>query len=90
MSGLYILKGLTADAADPDLVAFEHAFDTDHVSDRVIGPMIDRVIDRVIELDYAGAIVRRPLVRTRARARSPRFVARQRNESWRVASNKNK
>ena len=23
---IYILKGLTADAADPDLVAFEHAF----------------------------------------------------------------
>ena len=53
-----------ADAADPDLVAFEHAFDTDHVIDRVIGPMIDRVIDRVIELDYVRAIVRRPLVRT--------------------------
>ncbi len=58
------MKGLTADAADPDLVAFEHAFDTDHVIDRVIGPMIDRVIDRVIELDYVSAIVRRPLVWT--------------------------
>ena len=59
-----LLKGLTADAADPDLVAFEHAFDIDHVIDRVIGPMIDRVIDRVIELDYVSAIVRRPLVWT--------------------------
>ena len=38
------MKGLTADAADPDLVAFEHALDTDHVIDRVIDPMIDRVI----------------------------------------------
>ena len=43
------LKGLTADAADPDLVAFEHALDTDRVIDRVIDPMIDRVIDRVID-----------------------------------------
>ena len=59
-----LLKGLTADAANPDLVAFEHAFDTDHVIDRVIGPMIDRVIHRVIELDYVSAIVQRPLVWT--------------------------
>ena len=59
-----ILKGLTADAADPDLVAFEHAFDTDHVIDRVIDPMIDRMIDRVIELDDVSAIVRRPLIWT--------------------------
>ena len=59
-----LLEGLTADAADPDIVAFEHAFDTDHVIDRVIGPRIDRVIDRVIELDYVSAIVQRPLVRT--------------------------
>ena len=40
-----LLKGLTADAA-PDLVAFEHAFDIDHVIDRVLGPMMDRAIDR--------------------------------------------
>ena len=59
-----LLKGLTAGAADPDPVAFEHAFDIDHVIDRVIDPMIDRAIDRVIELDYVRAIVRRPLVRT--------------------------
>ena len=30
-----ILKGLTAGAADPDPVAFEHAFDIDHVIDPV-------------------------------------------------------
>ena len=30
-----ILKGLTAGAADPDLVAFEQAFDVDHVIDFV-------------------------------------------------------
>ena len=59
---LMLLKGLTADAADPDLVAFEHAFDTDQVIDRVIGPMLDRVVDRLIELDYVSAIVWRPLV----------------------------
>ena len=45
------MKGLTADAADPDLVAFEHALENDHVIDRVIDPMIDRVIDRLIERD---------------------------------------
>ena len=48
---LQILKGLTADAADPDLVAFEHALDTDRVIDHVIDPMIDRVIDCLIEHD---------------------------------------
>ena len=45
------MKGLTADAADPDLFAFEHALENDHVIDRVIDPMIDRVIDRLIERD---------------------------------------
>ena len=45
------MKGLTADAADPDLVAFEHALENDHVIDSVIDPMIDRVIDRLIERD---------------------------------------
>ena len=58
------LKGLTADAADPDLVTFEHAFDTSHVIDRVIGPMIDRVVDCLNELEYVSAIVRRPLAQT--------------------------
>ena len=46
-----LLKGLAADAADPDRVAFKHTFDADHVSDCVIGPMIDRMIDPVIRLD---------------------------------------
>ena len=49
---IILLKGLTADAADPDLVAFEHALDTDHVIDRVIDRTVDRAIDRVIEFDY--------------------------------------
>ena len=53
----YLLKGLTADAADPDLVAFDDELGTDHVIDRAIAPMIDRVIDYVIELDYFSSML---------------------------------
>ena len=41
------MKGLTADAADPDIVAFGHKLGLDHASD----PMIEHVIDRVIKSD---------------------------------------
>ena len=55
------MKGLTADAADPDLVAFEQAFDVDHVIDFVCRfgdacvserTVVD-VIDLVVEAEYA-------------------------------------
>ena len=55
--GLTFVKGLTADAADPDLVAFDDELDTDHVIDRAIDPMIDRVIDYATELDYFSSML---------------------------------
>ena len=53
----FILKGLTADAADPDLGAFDDELDTDYVINRAIAPMIDRVIDYMIELDYFSSML---------------------------------
>ena len=52
-----LLKGLTADAADPDLVAFDDELGTDDVIDRAMDPMIDRVIDYAIELDYFSSML---------------------------------
>ena len=49
MEILDLLKGLTADAADPDLIAFEDELDTDHVIDHVIDRVIDRMTDCVID-----------------------------------------
>ena len=54
---MIVLKGLTADAADPDLGAFDDELDTDYVINRAIAPMIDRVIDYVIERDYFSSML---------------------------------